>query len=70
MSRFTYDYYTVSLPGDLFDDIDRLADYAIDTARENAKLYAIPAAWTAKHIRGDIGDNEIVFRVCRKRNKR
>ena len=72
MSRFVYDYYEVSLPGDIFDGedaLERLANLAIDEARERAKLYCIPAEWTAERISGEVGDFEVTFKVRRKREK-
>ena len=72
MSRFVYDYYEISIPGDVYDGEDameRLADLAIDEARERAKLYCIPAEWTAERISGEVGDWEVKFRVRRKRNR-
>ncbi len=68
MSKFKYDYYTVAVPGDLHDNMEALADQAINEARERAKLYAMPAVWTARHISGEVGDFEVKFRVCRKRS--
>lgn len=74
-STFTYqttpegDLFIVSLPGDLFDSIDQLAHYAIDHARENAPDYVMPANWTAKHVSGEIGDNEVTFHVLRSSNR-
>lgn len=66
----TYDRYTVSIPGDLADNLEALGDQAITEARERARIFAIPAVWTATRIKGDVGDNEVVFRVVRKRAKR
>lgn len=43
----TYDRYTVSIPGDLADNLEALGDQAITEARERARIYAIPAVWTA-----------------------
>jgi len=68
--RFQYDYYTVSIPGDLSDDMTVLADQAITEAKERAKLYCVPATWTAQRISGEIGSFEVVFRVTRKRNRK
>lgn len=68
MSKFRYDYYTVSIPGDLSDDMTVLADQAITEAKERAKLYVMPATWTATRISGEIGDHEVTFKVSRKRN--
>jgi len=65
-----YDYYTVAIPGDVFDcedALERLADLAIDEARERARLYCIPAEWRATLLSGEVGDWEVKFRVCRKR---
>ena len=66
--RLKYDYYTVILPGDLFESMEEFKDYAINEAREKAKLYVIPCSWRVKLISGEIGDWEIKFRVCRIRN--
>lgn len=76
MSRqFTYDYYEISIPGDVCDggtmtdeeSLEYMADMAINEARENAKLYCIPAEWTAERISGELGDWEVIFKVRRKR---
>jgi hypothetical protein len=48
------------VPGDCADDIATLADYAINEARERARLYAVS---------GDIGDFNVKFRVRRMRRK-
>ena len=64
-----YDYYNVEVPGDCFDSLSRLTELAIDIARERARLYCVPAVWTAKHIRGTVGDFRVQFRVCRMRRK-
>lgn len=64
-----YDYYTVAVPGDLADNMEALAEQAITEARERAKLYVMPATWTATHISGEVGDFEVKFRVRRARNK-
>lgn len=69
-SKFVYDYYTVSVPGDLADTVEALAEQAITEAKERAKLYCVPAVWTAERIGGDVGDFEVRFRVCRKRNRK
>jgi hypothetical protein len=67
---FVRDYYTVSIPGDLSEEMNDLENQAITEARERAKLFAIPCEWSVKLIKGEIGSYEVVFRVCRKRNKR
>jgi len=64
-----YDYYDVEVPGDCADSIEELASIAIDEARERARLYCIPALWTARLIAGVVGDWTVYFRVCRKRHK-
>ena len=73
--RFCYDYYDVSVPGDVFDTEDpkeclrELGQLAIQEAEQRTKLYCIPAVWTAEHVSGEPGDWEVKFRVCRKRNR-
>jgi hypothetical protein len=69
------DYYEVRVPTDLEDKadaMDRLADAAIDEARERAKLYCMPAEWTADFLREEwgpeYGATVAVFRVRRRRN--
>ena len=62
-----YDYYMVDVPGDCDDSLEGLASIAIAEARERARLYCIPALWTARRIVGDVGDWTVRFRVCRKR---
>lgn len=75
MSRFVYDYYTIELPGDMFGDLpktewlDRMANHAIDEARERATLYVIPAEWKVDLVEGEQGDFNIVMKVRRKRCK-
>lgn len=63
------DYYDVDVPGDLADDLGTLAEQAITEARERARIWAIPAEWTASRVSGDVGDSNVRFRVCRKRNR-
>jgi len=67
MRRFRYNYYVVDVPGDCDDSLEGLAGIAISEARERARLYCIPALWTATRIVGDVGDWVVRFRVCRKR---
>ena len=62
-----YDYYTIDVPGDCADTIEELGGIAINEARERARLYCIPALWTARLISGAVGDWEVTFRVSRKR---
>ena len=69
MSRYTYDYYTIAVPGDADDSLESLAGLAIDVAVEGARLYCVPAVWTAEHVSGEVGDWEVTFRVRRKRNR-
>lgn len=59
-------YYKVAVPTDAFETDQERANYAIDEARERARLYCIPATWTAKKI----GENalETIFRVVRFHN--
>jgi hypothetical protein len=64
---FRYDYYTVSVPGEAYDnDEEKICQAAIDIARENAKLYCMPAHWYASIV--DSSGYETEVRVCRKRN--
>ena len=60
--------FTIRLPGDLFATLEEFADYAIYQAREDAEDFVIPAEWRAEHISGDIGDNELEFKVTRETN--
>jgi hypothetical protein len=69
-SRFVRNYYTVNVPGDAFGTLEEVTDYAINEARERAKLYCIPCEWTARVVSGELGDFEIEVRVCRKRNRK
>jgi hypothetical protein len=65
-SRFKYDYYTVTIPSDMYpDDPERAADYAIDVAKGSTRIYALPALWTAECI----GNNgfEAYYKVRRRR---
>ena len=64
------DYYTIRLPGDLFATQQEFESYAIDVAREQARLYAIPCEWQAEMIDPEnIGNYEITVKVIRIRNK-
>jgi hypothetical protein len=65
-----YDYYTVDVPGDCADSVEELGNIAIDEARDRARLYCIPALWTARRISGEVGDFTVRFQVCRKRRRR
>jgi hypothetical protein len=65
----TYDYYTVSVPGDMEDSIPELGRHAITEAEERARLHCIPCVWTATHLAGEVGDHEVKFRVCRMRRR-
>ena len=67
---FVRDYYTVSIPGDLSEEMTDLENQAITEARERAKLWVVPCEWSVKLIKGEVGSHEVVFRVCRRRNKR
>jgi len=79
-----YDYYEVSLPGDLeeldeenmrqaarsgqLDEyIERMANHAIDEARERSPLYCMPCEWRATLL-SSLPSATVKFRVCRKRN--
>lgn len=62
-----YDYYTVDVPGDCADSLEELGSIAISEARERARLYCLPALWTAKRVAGGVGDWTVQFRVRRKR---
>jgi len=66
----TRDYYTVQVPGDAADSVADLADIAIDEARDRARLYCMPALWTATLVSGELGDWSVTFRVRRTRVKR
>jgi hypothetical protein len=72
---FVYDYYTVSIPGDMFigdsseDQLKQMAQQAITEAKERTKLYSLPSEWTATLVSGEPGDFEVVFKVRRKRSK-
>lgn len=70
MKSLVRDYYTVSLPGDVFDSLEDLSSLAINEAKEKVRLYCVPAIWTVKVLAGEVGDHEVSFRVCRVRNKR
>jgi hypothetical protein len=69
MAATVRDYYTVSIPGDLSDNMRDILEQAIVEAKERTRLYCIPAEWTATRISGEIGDWEIVVRVRRRRNR-
>lgn len=67
MSQFTYDYYSIGVPGDCADTVEALAEIAINEARERARLYVMPATWSAELESGELGDFEVYFKVRRKR---
>lgn len=72
-SEYVIDCYKVKVPGDVFSEdeaLQQLANLAIDTARDRAALYCVPALWTAKLVSGSVGDFEVVFQVTRKRRRR
>jgi len=70
MSKTITDYYTIELPGDLFDNAEDFESYAIDVARERARLYVIPCEWQASMVDPeDIGNFEVTVKVKRIRNK-
>jgi hypothetical protein len=66
----TYDYYDIEVPGDCADTVEELADIAINEAMERARLYCMPALWSARLVDGVVGDWAVMFRVSRKRYKR
>ena len=45
-----YHYYVVEVPTEAYDDDKSRCEAAIDQARENARLYCIPAEWRAHKI--------------------
>lgn len=65
-----YDRYMVSIPGDLYDDLEGLGQQAIVEAEARTKLFCIPALWTATLVSGEVGDFSVTFRVVRKRYKK
>ncbi len=66
---FIRNYYRVAVPGDLDDNIESLGQHAIDEARERARLHCMPCNWRATRIKGNVGDFEVIFRVCRTRRR-
>lgn len=60
--------FFISLPGDMSDVIDDFYNQAITEAREDAEDYVMPATWEVEKVSGEIGDNEIVFKVIRLSN--
>jgi hypothetical protein len=67
MKCYKYDYYDVEVPGDCADSLEELGQVAIAEAMDRARLYCLPALWTAARVTGDVGDWVVQFRVCRKR---
>ena len=63
------DYYLVRIPGDMCNTLTEVCEAAITEAREKTRIYAIPAEWTARVIKGEIGDWEVTVKVRRRRNK-
>lgn len=51
-SDYAYDYYTVDVPTDFGSEKERI-DCAIDQAREQARLYVVPANWKVVEIDPD-----------------
>lgn len=66
---YAYDYYRISIPGDLADSLTELAEHAINEARERARLYCIPCDWEARRVSGEVGDHEVRFVVRRRRRR-
>jgi hypothetical protein len=70
--RYRYDYYQIKLPCDLItpdhpDWTEGMSWYAINQARELARLWCVPCHWEAQLIEGDKDSWECVFKVRRKR---
>lgn len=69
-----YDYYEIEIPGDVFqgdsmeEQREGICQQAIDEARERAKLYCVPANWSAHIIKGEPGDTIVTVKVRRVRN--
>lgn len=62
-----YDYYIITLPGDMFENTNDFLRAAIEEAEAKTKLWVTPCVWTAQIIEGKIGDWEIKIKVRRKR---
>ncbi len=58
--------YIVQIEGDAANSMEELGSMAIDEARERARLYVMPAEWSAKPIKGSLGDFYVTFQVTRK----
>ena len=74
---YRYDVYEVQVPTDLADpekspDDQRkeLCQQAITQAEERAKVYALPADWSAEIVQGDLEGFEVTVRVVRKRHRK
>lgn len=67
IKKFRYNYYRVSVPGDMDTDIEKLANYAIDIVRERTRIWYSNCTWRAERVYGEPGDPEVIFRVCRTR---
>lgn len=70
MTKYSYDYYEVKIPGDMSDEMGDLKEQAIVEARERSKLYVVPCEWEVKLVSGNVGDFEVTFMVRRKRLRR
>jgi hypothetical protein len=68
MKKFVYDYYDVYVPNDCFDTEEQEANYAIDFAKDNAKLYCIPCKWEATHVPERDNSMDNCYHVRRKRH--
>ena len=58
-------HYKVTVPGDCADTLKDLGSIAINEARERARLYCLPATWTAIHQKGNVGGWNVTFNVYR-----
>ena len=61
-------YYTVKVPGDCADTIEKLGHIAIAEAEDRTRMYFMPAMWLAHLVSGQLGDWEVKFRVVRYHN--
>lgn len=63
MSDLKYNEFTISVPGDAEDSIEALAALAILQADDEAETYHLPCTWEADWESGEVGDNEVTFKV-------
>lgn len=52
-SELKYNYYVMDVPEDV-GTLEERSDIAINTAREQARLWAVPCEWAIVKVSGDL----------------